>query len=285
MAARKAELAKEDAEKYNEELDKVLNAPVVGESTEDVVPSGSNGRSREEIMNALKASRKRLHIDNDDVSKVDGVKKLKKVTPSDIHAGGLGSKFKSIAKPVPTSSHDAQGQPKKLRRKKIKKSRPEAATEDPTTTEASVIVTNSMPVETTQVSPLLSSAISVDAQPLKPVDRSPPRPASPLSKPTAPAHPDPAESEDEDIFAGVGDYDVGLGSDSEDGQEDDVDDSSKPPRPTVPSSSTDVNLDRASSVSVVKKRSGWFDDDDEDNGPPTAPQHVLPPDELSLIHI
>lgn len=291
MEVRKAELAAQEGTKYDEELDKVLENALPSDevvSAEAGPGPSTTGqkRSREEIMNALQDSRKRLV--GGDVLKGEKKKKRSKVeAPSEAPTAGLGSRFKKIA----GATTETDG--KKKKKKKIVKVVPapsEAQRLAPPQPGLTIISAKADIPESPAV--ILEREKRLEAERLRRRSPSPPpaRPAwaeetteepavaeqeaSPpplaaapapadLPKPTQPQAPAAIDSDEEDIFGGVSDYEMDLGSDSESDAE-----KTRPPKPASES--------RAQPSLPPKKGKGWFGDEDEEQEEAKLSDSMLP---------
>jgi IK cytokine len=270
LEARKAELAVQEGQKFDDELDAVLEKSEPDQSTSEAGPGPSTTgqaaqkRSREDIMNALKESRKRLTGAGQDEQRESKRVKVEQPAP------GLGGRFKSIAKAkAETEAAEEAAKLKKKKKKKVKtvtvtapesvEAVPEAIsfvqkplkTETPTIQSIAMTATKEKSVEQKTETPVVPAEPDLAPEPVAmPAARLPIPPLPLVEKLPVPG----SESED-DIFGGVGDYELGIGSDSS-SEEDDED---KPKKPLKRERVPEMN------PLTAKKGKGWFGDDEEED--------------------
>jgi len=284
LEARKAELAAQEGSKYDDELDKVLETGLTDDNGQELAVAGpgpsttGQKKSREDVLNALQESRKRLA--GSDEPRLGKTKKLKVDAPAP-SAEGLGSRFKKLITVNPVAGE--AGGKKKKKKKQIMSAATASALmppPPPPPRQPGLTITSDkadMPPPPPLVDPIekyrptrsptppeaddwrfqpaetLGTSVSVSQS-----DESPSSPKAAVTT-TGPVSPVQAsmvpqlDSEDEDIFGGVGDYEMDLGSDSDD------DESGEKPKE---SSASEARINPA--MTVGKKGKGWFGDEEEE---------------------
>jgi len=289
LESRKAELAAEEGTKYDDELDKVLETGLADDDDQESAAAGpgpsttGQKKSREDILNALQESRKRLA--GPDEPRSEKKRKVKVDAPEPAEEG-LGSRFKKIITANPAGG-EAGG-----KKKKKKKQAMSAATASalmppppPPPRQPGLTITSDkadMPPPPPLVDP--KEAYRPTRSPTPPeIDDWRSQPAKPLEIIPTPSNTAPPplvlkasesetepvtsvqpsvvpqlDSDDEDIFGGVSDYEMDLGSDS--------DDDEIAEKPSKEPSAIEARVNPAAVIG--KKGKGWFGDEEEEESAP-----------------
>jgi hypothetical protein len=289
LEARKAELAAQEGSKYDDELDKVLETGLADDDDQESAVAGpgpsttGQKKSREDILNALQQSRKRLS--GPDEPRSEKKKKVKLDAPAPVEEG-LGSRFKKIITANPVGG-EAGGKKKKKKKQSMSAATASALMPPPPLPprQPGLTITSDkadMPPPPPLIDP--NEAYRPTRSPTPPeVDDWRSQPAEPLKSSASVAHtaspplvskPPESEielvssvqsaavpqldSEDEDIFGGVGDYEMDLGSDSD--EDESAEKSSKE------ASASEARINPAATIG--KKGKGWFGDEEEEESAP-----------------